>query len=132
MKIAQQEIDTARLKFFRDFDTAERRRIFVMLNIIPADSTDTLFDVTERDFFDRFLAKAVRGPNVDGRTLPVWAEPAPRPLEQRCIDIADQVVPEYRTQGRYHACGSHTAQRWQTAWDGACSALGGDPAEYRR
>ena len=56
-------------------------------------------------------------------------------LNDRCTEIADQVVPQYRKPklaGGYYACGSPTAKRWQAAWDGACIALGGDPAEYRR
>lgn len=53
-------------------------------------------------------------------------------LPIRCTEIADQVVPEYRDGKRSYACHGHTAKRWQAAWDGACIALGGDPAEYRR
>ncbi len=53
-------------------------------------------------------------------------------LPFRCTEIADQVVPEYRADNAQHTgCGSHTAKRWQAAWDAACVALGGDPAEHR-
>ena len=48
----------------------------------------------------------------------------------RCAEIADQVVPEYRG-GKPRSCTGHYAKRWQAAWDGACVALGGDPARYR-
>lgn len=48
----------------------------------------------------------------------------------RCTEIADKVVPEYRG-GKPRCCTGHIAKRWQAAWDGACVALGGDPAGYR-
>lgn len=51
-------------------------------------------------------------------------------LTGRCSKIADQVVPEYRG-GKPRSCTGHYAKRWQAAWDGACVALGGDPARYR-
>ena len=47
----------------------------------------------------------------------------------RCREIADQVVPEYRT-GRYPCHGTY-AKRWGAAWQGACLALGGSPDEYQ-
>lgn len=49
----------------------------------------------------------------------------------RCTLVADQVVPEYRRGPRSYACTSPVAKRWQAAWDGACVALGQDPAHYR-
>jgi hypothetical protein len=51
-------------------------------------------------------------------------------LTARCTEIADQVVARYK-QAPYPSCTGHAAKRWQAAWDGACIALGGDPAEYR-
>lgn len=54
-------------------------------------------------------------------------------LPFRCTEIADQAVPEYRAaDARHSGCTSHTAKRWQAAWDAACIALGGDPADHRR
>jgi len=63
------------------------------------------------------------------------AAPDPRPanasmVAKRCTQIADAVVPEYRGT-RKHSCTAPTARRWQAAWDGACVALGHDPARYR-
>lgn len=53
--------------------------------------------------------------------------------QERCTEIADQVVPEYRPgKPPYPSCTGIYAKRWQAAWDAACIALGGDPAEYRR
>lgn len=41
-------------------------------------------------------------------------------LNERCCAIADQVVPEYRTRiGQNFSCGSHTAKRWEAAYDAA-------------
>ncbi|AOR76559.1 hypothetical protein [Novosphingobium resinovorum] len=60
-------------------------------------------------------------------------EPAPaKSLVKRCTEIADKVVPKYRNppKGRSYSCSSHTAKLWQAAWDGACVALNGNPAEY--
>ena len=54
---------------------------------------------------------------------------------ERCTEIADRVVPQYRDDNQRqpgYSCTSHTAKRWQAAWDGAMVALGGDPAEYRQ
>lgn len=51
-------------------------------------------------------------------------------IERRCTEIADQVVPEYRAAAM--PCTGFAATKWQAAWDAACIALGGDPAEYRR
>ncbi len=50
----------------------------------------------------------------------------------RCTEIADTVVPEYRSGSSHPSCTSPTAKRWQAAWDGACVALGRDPESYRR
>lgn len=61
-----------------------------------------------------------------------WIKPADDDRATRCTEIADQVVPEYRADNARHTgCGTHTAKRWQAAWDGACIALGGDPKESR-
>jgi hypothetical protein len=48
-----------------------------------------------------------------------------------CTGIADKVEPDYRT-GAPRSCTGYIARRWQAAWDGACLAIGGDPASYRR
>ncbi len=56
-------------------------------------------------------------------------EPKPCPdLATRCTAIADQVVPEFRGKGL--SCTGLAGKRWQAAWDGACLALGGDPAAF--
>lgn len=49
----------------------------------------------------------------------------PKPHDQRCTEIADKVVPEYRDGKRSYSCGGHTAKRWQAAWDAASVALRG-------
>lgn len=69
--------------------------------------------------FDHLDAAAVKLRRADRKTL-----------SDRCTKIADQVVPRYR-QLPYPSCGGTIATQWQAAWDGACIALGGDPAEYR-
>jgi hypothetical protein len=53
-------------------------------------------------------------------------------FEEQCTAIADKVVPQYRNppRGRMYSCSSHTASKWQAAWDGACIAMGGDPMEH--
>jgi hypothetical protein len=51
------------------------------------------------------------------------------PDHERCTQIADKVVPQYR-YGNY-GCTGILAKRWQAAWDAACLALGHDPATYR-
>lgn len=50
-------------------------------------------------------------------------------IAERCTQIANQVVPRYRT-GKPLSCTGQVARMWQAAWDGACRALGGDPARY--
>ena len=55
----------------------------------------------------------------------------PRSIEARCTQIADAVVPAYRTAGRALSCTGTIAKRWQAAWDGACLALAHDPQDYR-
>lgn len=63
-------------------------------------------------------------------------------LPSRCTEIADQVVPGCRTHidfatvtytKRQHLqwCDDRIAVMWTAAWDAACIALGGDPAEFR-
>lgn len=52
-------------------------------------------------------------------------------ITERCTQIADAVVPEYRGK-RSYSCTGRVAQRWQAAWDGACIALGREPKAYRR
>lgn len=48
----------------------------------------------------------------------------------RCTEIADRVVKRPMIS---HVNGDPTPaqSKWQAAWDAACIALGGDPAEYR-
>ncbi len=53
------------------------------------------------------------------------------PVDERCTQIADVVVPEYRG-GKDYSCTGRVAKRWQAAWDGARLALGQDPADPRR
>lgn len=50
-------------------------------------------------------------------------------IPARCTEIADKVVPEYRSHRM--SCTGVYAKCWQSAWDAACLALGGDPASYR-
>ncbi|WP_242136953.1 hypothetical protein [Sphingomonas sp. TREG-RG-20F-R18-01] len=46
------------------------------------------------------------------------------PHHLRCIEIADQVVPQYRAaDARHTGCTSHTAKRWSAAYEGAKLAL---------
>lgn len=52
-------------------------------------------------------------------------------ISKRATSIADEVVPQYRHGSRIYRCHGTTAARWQAAWDGACLALGGDPADFR-
>ncbi|SFR86876.1 hypothetical protein [Sphingomonas jatrophae] len=44
-------------------------------------------------------------------------------LNTRCAEIADKVVPEYRSGQRTYPCHGHTAKRWDAAYEGARSAL---------
>lgn len=62
--------------------------------------------------------------------FPVYG-PARTDLARHCTMIADLAVPAYRSGVKSYGCASHTAKRWQAAWDGACLALGGRPEEYR-
>ena len=39
------------------------------------------------------------------------------------VQIADQVVPEYRAKGAAYSCSGHTAKRWSAAHDAALIAL---------
>ena len=52
-------------------------------------------------------------------------------ITERCTQIADAVVPEYRAGKRSYSCTGRVAKRWQAAWDGACIALGREPKVYR-
>jgi hypothetical protein len=46
-------------------------------------------------------------------------------IERAALSIADQVVPTYRApNARHTGCSSHTAKRWQAAYDAARIALG--------
>lgn len=58
-------------------------------------------------------------------------KPLPKAVGDRCTQIADQVVPKCRTEGKSYCCTGVIAKRWQAAWDGACLALGYDPDEAR-
>lgn len=51
-------------------------------------------------------------------------------ISVQCTLIADRVEPRYRSGLRPYCCGGHVAKLWQAAWDGACTALGGDPASF--
>lgn len=48
-------------------------------------------------------------------------------LDERCTEIADRVVPQYRKMDLTYSCTGHWAKRWQAAWDAACVALGESP-----
>ena len=50
-----------------------------------------------------------------------------RALDKRCVEIADTVVPQYRSDKRSYSCTGGMAKRWQAAFEGACIALGRDP-----
>lgn len=52
-------------------------------------------------------------------------------ISDRCTQIADEVVPEYRGGKHGYSCTGTVAKRWQAAWDGAYIALGRDPKNYR-
>lgn len=42
----------------------------------------------------------------------------------RCLEIADQIEPRYRTiPGKYPSCTGTIAKRWGAAYDGAAMAL---------
>lgn len=41
------------------------------------------------------------------------------PIEQRCVEIADRVVPAYRDGRRSYSCTSWTARRWEAAYQAA-------------
>jgi hypothetical protein len=45
---------------------------------------------------------------------------------ERVAEIADRVVPEYRTLGRSYSCTGTIAKRWGAAYRAAYLALGGD------
>jgi hypothetical protein len=49
-------------------------------------------------------------------------------LNMRCTQIADRCVPEYRGGKKSYSCTGVVANRWQAAWEAACTALGHDPA----
>ena len=49
-------------------------------------------------------------------------------INRRCVDIADQVVPEYRGRIPAPSCTGIYAKRWQAAYDGARIAIG-EPAD---
>lgn len=44
-------------------------------------------------------------------------------VEQRCVAVADTVVPNYRHGTRAYSCGGHVARMWQAAYDGAATVL---------
>lgn len=52
-----------------------------------------------------------------------------RALVKRCVQIADTVVPQYRSGKRGYSCTGGMAKRWLAALEGACIALGRDPRE---
>lgn len=53
-------------------------------------------------------------------------------ISDRCTVIADRVEPRYRDPKRSYSCCGHVAKLWQSAWDGACVALGGNPKAFLR
>lgn len=56
-------------------------------------------------------------------TLAPTSPTSSKQLHARAIQIGDQVVPEYRNGKRSFSCGSHTAKRWQAAYDAALAVL---------
>lgn len=51
---------------------------------------------------------------------------------QRATDIADKLVPKYRSPPfSYYSCTGTIAQQWQAAWDGAIEALGYDSDRFK-
>lgn len=46
-------------------------------------------------------------------------------MNARLVALADQVIPAYRAEGSRYSCTSHTAKRWQAAYDGAAAAIAG-------
>jgi len=49
-------------------------------------------------------------------------------IDERCVQVADTVVPQYRNAKRSYSCTGGMAKRWAAAFDGARIALGHDPA----
>lgn len=47
-------------------------------------------------------------------------------LSSRAVQIADEIVPEYRAPGSTYSCTGHTAKRWSAAYSGALAALRGE------
>lgn len=45
--------------------------------------------------------------------------------EARCVEIADQVVPQYRDDAKVYSCTGTYAKQWSAAYNGAMIALGG-------
>lgn len=84
------------------------------------------------------LAAEPTGQTVKGRPIYRRVDTGPvlsresAALAIRCTEIADQVEPNFRRWLHdRNSCVSDTPKRWQAAWDAACIALSGDPAEYR-
>ncbi len=44
-------------------------------------------------------------------------------VEERCVAVADTVVPKYRHGTRAYSCCGHVAKMWQAAYDGAAAVL---------
>ena len=54
----------------------------------------------------------------------------PADIDARSLAIADQAVPQHRSEkpgGGYYSCTGIYAKRWQAAYDAAQLALGGNP-----
>lgn len=49
--------------------------------------------------------------------------PISRELNQRCCEIADRVVPQYRNGKRNYDCSGTIGKRWGAAFEGAMLAL---------
>jgi hypothetical protein len=70
---------------------------------------------------------------LDGRPVEDRQANLPKAtLEERCARIADTVVPGFRTLRSGASCTSAAGKRWGAAWDAACIALGGVPADYKQ
>ena len=56
-----------------------------------------------------------------GALVMAWSK-----AEERCTEIADSVVPEYRNGKRTYSCTGATAKKWQAAWEAAHLAITGE------
>ncbi len=49
-------------------------------------------------------------------------------INERCVAVADTVVPKYRNGTRAYSCCGHVAKMWQAAYEGAEAVLAATPA----